>query len=410
MAESRHVIVGAGVAGARAAEALRAAGAQGPVVLVGEEPEAPYERPPLSKDLLAGKTARGDLVVHDPAWYAGHDVELRTGRSVLEIDRDERTLLLDGGERLPYDRLLLATGSRPRPLNVPGADLLGVHYLRTVGEAEAIKGAIAEGGPVAVIGAGWIGLEVAAAARSAGLDVTLIETAPVPLFRVMGQQVGEEFAAIHRGQGVDVRTGVKVNALRGGTDGRVEGVELVDGTVVPAAWVMVGVGIEPRTQLAESAGLAVDDGVVVDGTLRTADAHIWAAGDVANAENAWAGRRLRVEHFANANDQGPFAGRSMAGSDEKWAVPPFFWSDQYDVGLEYRGWADPRTAEVVLRGRPADGPWTAFWLEDGRVAAGLHVNAWDDADAVKALVNDRAAVDPQRLADSGTSWDEVRAG
>jgi 3-phenylpropionate/trans-cinnamate dioxygenase ferredoxin reductase subunit len=316
---------------------------------------------------------------------------------------------LDGGERLPYHRLLLATGSAPRKLGVPGNDLDGVLYLRRVGHSEAIREAIAAGGPMVVVGGGWIGLEVAAVARTAGVEVALLEAGPAPLAGPLGTEVGGLLAGLHRGHGVDLRTGVQVVELIG--DGQVEGVRLGDGAVLPAAAVVVGVGIRPRTELASDAGLAVDDGVLVDATLRTEDPRIWAAGDVANAVNDWVGGRLRVEHFANANDQGPFAGRSMAGSEAHWARPPFFWSDQYDAGMEYRGWADPRTAPLVLRGRPEDGQWIAFWLSDGpRVSAALHVNAWDDADTVKSLVEDRAPVEVARLADPGSPLEAARGG
>jgi 3-phenylpropionate/trans-cinnamate dioxygenase ferredoxin reductase subunit len=401
----RYVIVGASLAGAKAAEALREAGAEGPITLLGEEPDPPYERPELSKGYLAGDKERSDLAVLAEGWYAKNDVDLRLETRVTGIDTGAREVQLGSGPAIGYDRLLLATGSAPRKLRVPGADLDGVLYLRRVGHSDAIRAAIAAGGPLAVIGGGWIGLEVAAVARSKGLDVTLLEMQEVPLHGVVGEQVGQEFAALHRGHGVDVRTGVSVNALRGAD--RVEAVELGDGSVVPAAAVVVGVGIRPRTELAEDAGLAVDNGVLVDATLRTADPAIWAAGDVANAQNTWLGGRLRVEHYANASDQGPFAGRSMAGSDEQWSMPPFFWSDQYDVGLEYRGWADPRTARTVIRGRPADGTWMAFWLDGDVVRAGMHVNGWDDAEQVERLVAGKARVDADRLADDAADWQSV---
>jgi 3-phenylpropionate/trans-cinnamate dioxygenase ferredoxin reductase subunit len=401
-----YVLIGGGVAAATAAVTLREAGADGRIVLVGEEPDAPYERPELSKGFLAGDKERADLAVKPEKWYGDNGVELLLGRRATAIDRADRAVELDDGERLRYDRLLLATGSSPRKLKLPGSDLDGLHYLRRVGNAEAIRTAVAAGGPIVVIGGGWIGLEVAAVARAKGVEVTLLELAPTPLFGVVGEQVGATFVALHRDHGVDVRTGAEVRALRG--DQWVEAVELTDGTLLPAAAVVAGVGIRPRTELAEQAGLAVDNGIVVDTRLRTGDPAIWAAGDVANAANGWAGRHLRVEHFANANDQGPFAGRSMTGATDEWATPPFFWSDQYDVGLEYRGWADPATARVVVRGTPGKGPWIAVWLDGDRVAAGLHVNAWDDADAVKALVVDKAAVDVDALADDGRPLESAR--
>jgi 3-phenylpropionate/trans-cinnamate dioxygenase ferredoxin reductase component len=405
--ERGTVIVGASLAGAKAAEALREAGDDGPVVLLGEEPDPPYERPELSKGYLAGDKSRDDLAVLADGWYAEHDVELRLGTRAVAVHRQDRQVELAGGERLGYDRLLLATGSSPVKLKVPGNDLDGVLYLRRVGHSDAIKEAIAAGGPLVVIGGGWIGLEVAAVARQRGLEVTLVEQAPVPLARVLGDTVGAHLADLHRAHGVDLRLGSGVAALVG--DGTVEGVRLGDGSTVPAAAVVVGVGIRPRTELAVDAGLAVDDGILVDAGLRTDDEAVWAAGDVANAQNDWVGHRLRVEHYANASDQGPFAGRSMAGLPGRWAMPPFFWSDQYDAGMEYRGWADPAKDRLVLRGSPGDGPWTAFWLDGDRVAAALHVNAWDDADAIKALVVERAVVDPDRLADPQVGWDQVPA-
>ncbi|HZI98274.1 MAG TPA: FAD-dependent oxidoreductase [Actinomycetales bacterium] len=393
-----YVVVGASLAGARAVEALRAAGDDAHVVLVGEEEGLPYERPPLSKGFLAGDTPREELEVLGAEWYAGHDVELRLGHTVSAVDRENATVDV-GGEAMPYDKLLLTTGSAPVRLDAPGAELDGVHYLRSAPDSEAIRAAIDAGGPLVVVGGGWIGLEVAAVARGKGVDVTVVEPQPVPLSRVMGTEVGERWAALHRGHGVELLTGTTVAALRG--DGSVEAVETGDGRRLPASAVVVGVGIRPRTELAEAAGLALDNGIAVDARLRTDDERVWAAGDVAAAVNGWAGRRLRVEHWANAHDQGAFAGRSMAGATEEWAVAPFFFTDQYDAGAEYWGWADPRSAQVVMRGTPDDGSWFAFWLDDGAVAAALHVNGWDDADAVKALVESHARVDPQALVDPG---------
>lgn len=391
------VVVGASLAGARAVEALRAAGDDARVVMVGEEDALPYERPPLSKGFLAGETPRAELAVLADTWYAEHDVDVRLGRTVTGIDRSAATVQV-GDEALGYDRLLLATGSTPAPLDAPGADLDGIHYLRSATDCEGIRGALDAGGPLVVVGGGWIGLEVAAVARGKGLDVTVVEPAPVPLARSMGPEIGQRWADLHRGHGVRLLTGTTVTALHG--RGVVEAVETGDGERLPASAVVVGVGIRPRTELAEAAGLAIDDGIAVDSRLRTDDPRIWAAGDVASAQNLWAGRRLRVEHWANANDQGAFAGRSMAGAPDDWTVAPFFYSDQYDAGIEYWGWADPRTAPVVVREGP-DGAWFAFWLTDGAVTAAMHVNGWDCADDVKALAEGRVRVDPQALADPG---------
>jgi 3-phenylpropionate/trans-cinnamate dioxygenase ferredoxin reductase component len=394
------VVIGGGVAAARAAATLRDSGTSTDVVLLGDEEAPPYERPPLSKGYLAGTATRASLDVHPAAWYAEHEVTWRPGTTVTRIDREAHEVELGGGERIGYTRLLLATGSEPVRPRLPGIGLGGVLFLRRVGDSDAIRDAIAAGGPLVVLGAGWIGLEVAAAARGAGLDVTVLERAATPLHAVVGDQVGGAFTDLHRSHGVDLRTGVTVTSLRGDAD-RVQSVELAGGDAVPAAAVVVGVGARPRTELAEAAGLAVDDGVLVDARLRTDDPAIWAAGDVANPVNEWAGRRVRVEHFSNAAEQGPFAARSMAGSEQRWAAPPFFWSDQYDVGLEYRGLADPQRDRVVVRGTPNGGPWQAFWLDgDDRVTAALHINSWDDASTLERFVAERVTVDPEALADA----------
>ena len=400
-------VVGAGLAGTRAVQSLREDGVDGQVIMVGNESHLPYERPELSKGYLAGEKCRDDLTVHDEAWYADHDVELLLGRHAIRLEPGSRTLQLDSAERVGFDRLLLATGSSPRQLWLPGGGLPGVHYLRSVEDAQELQEALAGGGPLVVIGAGWIGLEVAAVARGKGLDVTVLEMADSPLDRVLGGEVGQRFAQLHREHGVDVRTGVQVVRVHG--EGAADGVELEDGSLVPAAAVVAGVGAVPNTELAERAGLQlVGGGIAVDQHLVSSHERIWAAGDIAYAQNAWLGGPVRVEHVANAEDQGAFAGRSMAGHDDPWAVAPFFYSDQYDTGLEYWGWADPRTSRVVVR-ELGEGSWTAFWLDGGTVAAGMHVNGWDDADAVKSLVIDRAGVDPDRLGDPRTGWSAVRS-
>lgn len=393
-----YVVVGAGLAGARAVQALRDAGDGARVVMLGEEGAPPYDRPPLSKGFLAGETAREEIDVLDAGWFAEHDVDLRLGRAADGVDLAGRTVHA-GEDAHRYDKLLLTTGSAPRRLDVPGGDLEGVHYLRSADDSLGIRALLDGGGPLVVVGGGWIGLEVAAVARGKGVEVTLVEPQPTPLARVMGEEVGHRWAALHRDHGVRLLTGTTVTALHG--SGRVEAVETGGGVRLPAAGVVVGVGIRPRTELAVAAGLAVDDGVVTDARLVTSDPAVWAAGDVAAAQNLWAGRRLRVEHWANAHDQGTFAGRSMAGSGEQWALAPFFYSDQYDAGMEYWGWADPRTARVVLREGADDGAWFAFWLTEGVVHAAMHVNGWDDADAVKALVEGHVSADPQALADPG---------
>jgi 3-phenylpropionate/trans-cinnamate dioxygenase ferredoxin reductase subunit len=397
--QTSYVIVGGGLAGAKAAEAIRAADSDGSITLVAAESRRPYERPDLSKGVIGGKKTPDDLFVHPEDWYAEHSVELVLGTTATGLDRDRRVVTLDSGRDVSYDRLLLATGATPRTLNVPGADLAGVHYLRTAEDSLALTEAIGSSSSVVVVGGGWIGLEIAAGAKEKGLDVTVVEPQPTPLYGVMGPEVGELWAQLHRSHGVDVRTGLQVNAIQG-DDGRATGVVLDNGQVINADFVVVGVGAKPNLDLAEAAGLTTDGSLPVDGHLRTRDAHIWAAGDIALADNSWAGHPLRVEHWANAKNQGAFAGRSMAGSDDEWGDPPYFFTDQYDAGMEYWGWADPRVDNVVLRGRPVDGSYVAAWLSpDGHVDAAMHVNQWDDSDAVKALVQGKVALDVGRFQD-----------
>lgn len=396
--EQTFVVVGAGLAGARAVEGMREAGFDGRIVLIGKEKDLPYDRPPLSKGLLKGETPDAEVLLHEAGWYDEHKVQLRLGTPVDAIDRDAHEIVLAGGERLGYDKLLLATGSGPRKLPLPGADLKGVHYLRQLRDATAIRDAVSGGGRVVVVGAGWIGLEVAAGARHHGAAVTVIEPAPTPLHAVLGEQLGAVFADLHRRNGVDLRTGVGVEAIEG-TDA-VTGVRLTGGEIVPADTVIIGVGARPNTRLAEAAGLAVDGGVLVDEWLRSSDPDIYAAGDIAAVAHPLLGERVRVEHWANANDQGLAAGKSMAGGGQAWDVLPFFYTDQYDLGMEYHGWVGADGADdLVVRGDTAALDFDAFWLRDGRVLAGMHVNRWDDSDPIKELARARTKVDAARLAD-----------
>jgi 3-phenylpropionate/trans-cinnamate dioxygenase ferredoxin reductase component len=411
-ADQTYVIVGASLAGARAAEALRDAGFDGRIVLVGEEPDRPYERPPLSKEILLGKADREKAYVHPETWYVEHQVDLRLGTEATAIDREGKVVALSAGDDVSYDRLLLATGSSPRTLDVPQADLDGIHYLRRVGQSENLRDAFGNGGRIAVVGAGWIGLEVTAAARRHGVEVTVIEPQPHPLNAVLGEEIGAVFGQLHRDHGVDLRTSTGVEGFEG-SGGRVTGVRTSTGDVVQADLVVVGVGIRPNVELAEVAGLAVDNGVLVDELLQTSDPSIWAAGDVANAINPLLGTRVRVEHWANADGQGKAAGRSMAGRGEPYAKLPYFFTDQYDLSMEYHGFVSPgddafRADRVVLRGTPSENEgWVAFWLAGSRVLAGMNVNDWDAADGIKKLVRAKAEVDPERLADPGVPLDEV---
>jgi 3-phenylpropionate/trans-cinnamate dioxygenase ferredoxin reductase component len=365
------VIVGAGLAGAKAAETLREEGYDGRVVLLGAEEERPYERPPLSKEYLRGEAERASAAVHEPGFYAEHDIELRTGTGVTGLDVGARELELESGERLPFDRLLLATGAEPRRLRVPGAELDGVHLLRTLADSDALRERLDMGGRLVVVGAGWIGSEVAASARQRGLDVTIVAPEAVPLERVLGLEVGGVYRDLHRDHGVELRMPAGVVAFEGA--GRVERVRLRDGTAIVCDTVVAGVGATPRTGLAEAAGLAVENGVLVDGRLESSVPGIFAAGDVANHLHPALGR-LRVEHWDNALHQGPAAARAMLGSVEPYARTPYFFSDQYDVGMEYSG--HPAGWDcVVLRGDPASFEFNAFWLAGDRVLAEMGVNA-----------------------------------
>ncbi|MFJ9693982.1 NAD(P)/FAD-dependent oxidoreductase [Kitasatospora sp. NPDC101183] len=392
------VIVGASLGGAKAAEALRAAGYEGGIVLIGEEHERPYERPPLSKGYLLGKEPREKIYVHPPQWYAEHDVTLRLGTAVAAIDPDGHTVTLADDGRIEYAKLLLTTGSVPRRLPVPGADQEGVLYLRRVEDSDRIKAALRPGARIAVIGAGWIGLEVAAAARTAGAEVTVLEAAELPLLRVLGREVSQVFADLHRDHGVDLRFGVQVAELTG--DGAsVSGVRLADGTVVEADAVVVGIGISPATALAEAAGLEIDNGIRTDEHLRTSDPDIYAAGDVANAYHPLFERHIRVEHWANALNQPQTAARALLGeADAVYDRVPYFFSDQYDLGLEYVGYVEPDGYDrVVFRGDPATREFIAFWTKDGRVLAGMNVNVWDVVDPIRQLVLSQRVVSIDRL-------------
>jgi 3-phenylpropionate/trans-cinnamate dioxygenase ferredoxin reductase component len=407
VAEKTFAIVGAGMAGAKAAETLREEGFDGRVVLLGQERERPYERPPLSKGYLMDQSPFDEAHVHSEAFYEEQRIELETGRAVTALDLAGHSVALDDGRTVGYDRLLLATGAVPRLPPIPGTDLDGVHVLRTVGDSDALRRAFEGGGALAVIGAGWIGCEVAAAARSKGLDVTLIEYADQPLEGVLGPRLGAFFADVHRAEGVRLLTGARVEALEG--SGRLEAVRLADGTRVECGTVVIGVGVGPETRLAEAAGLQVDRGVLADEHLRSSDPDVFAAGDVANAVRPRYGRRVRVEHWANALEQGPAAARSMLGGGEPFDALPYFFTDQYDVGIEYVGLHSP-SDRLVVRGRPEERRLHAFWLgDDGRLTAGMHVNEWDSIEAIKQLVGDGAAIDPERLGDDGVPLDELVA-
>jgi 3-phenylpropionate/trans-cinnamate dioxygenase ferredoxin reductase subunit len=407
------VIVGAGLAGARAAEALRDYGFDGRVVLVGDEPEPPYLRPPLSKGVLSGEVAPAEVHLHDEAFYAGLDIELRTATTVTHVDPGAREVVLEGGERLAYERLLLATGAQARRLSVPGGDLAGIHHLRSLADAARLRERIVRGGALAVVGGGWVGCEVAAVARQAGLDVTIIAPGRALLEHALGARVGAIYRDAHAAHGVRLLLGTHAAAFEG--DGTVERVRTADGRTCDCDAVVVAAGAVPRTGLAQAAGIAVGDGIVCDEYLETGVTGVFAAGDVASALHPLFGR-LRIEHWANAQDQGPVAARNMLGFAKagdpvlaRRAVydrVPYFYSDQYDLVMECSGHA-AGAEEVVLRGDPADGAFIAFWLADDRILAGMNVNVFGVTDQLQALVRSHLRVDPARLADPGTALTDL---
>jgi NADPH-dependent 2,4-dienoyl-CoA reductase/sulfur reductase-like enzyme len=405
------VIVGGGLAGAKAVETLRTEGFDGRVVLVGAEPEHPYERPPLSKGYLTGKAERESAFVHEPAWYVANDVEVRTGVQATALDAGGHRIELDTGESLPYTRLLLATGSAARRLPVPGADLHAVHYLRTLADSDRLRDALAGGGRrVLVVGGGWIGLEVTAAARGYGNDVIVVEPQPTPLFRVLGAEMGAVFARLHRDHGVDLRTGTGVRGFTG-RDGGVVSVLLDDGVEETADLVVVGVGAAPNTGLATGAGMdvdGVDNGIRTDAALRTSAPDVFAAGDVASSFHPLYRRHVRVEHWANALNGGPAAARSMLGQETSYDRVPYFYTDQYDLGMEFSGLNEPG-ATLVTRGNPEEGAFIAFWLSDGRVRAGMNVNVWDVTGPIQELVRSGRQLPVDRLTDPGVPLEELVA-
>jgi 3-phenylpropionate/trans-cinnamate dioxygenase ferredoxin reductase component len=389
------VIVGAGLAGAKAAETLREEGFEGRLVLIGDEPELPYERPPLSKDYLRGDTKDAPYV-HDASFYPDNAIELLTSTRVTGIDLGLRELLLEGDRRLGYDRLLIATGSIPRRLDVPGGKLDGIHYLRTLADSARIGERIERGRKLVVVGSGWIGAEIAASARQKGCEVTMVEMASLPLERVLGPEVGRIYLDLHRDHGVEFLPETTVERFEG--NGSVERVLTKDGARIETDFVVVGIGVAPRAGLVETAGLRVNNGVLVDEHLEASVPGVFAAGDVANARHPFYGRHLRVEHWANALKQGPIAARAMLGKSASYAEIPYFFSDQYEASMEYSGYAT-QWDEVVFRGDVAAHEFVALWLKDQRLVAGLNMNVWDASEPIRELIRSRRAVDPHTLAD-----------
>ncbi|MFI6864774.1 NAD(P)/FAD-dependent oxidoreductase [Streptomyces sp. NPDC050421] len=415
-AHRTFVIVGGGLAGAKAAETLRSEGFSGRVILIGDERDHPYERPPLSKGYLAGKEDRDTVFVHETAWYAGADIELHLGQPVTTLNREARSAELGDGTVIHYDKLLLATGAEPRRLDIPGTDLAGVHHLRRLAHADRLRNVLAalgrDNGHLVIAGAGWIGLEVAAAARGYGAEVTVVEPEATPLLKVIGPELGQIFTDLHSDHGVRFHFGGRLTEIVG-QDGMVLAVRTDDGEEHPAHDVLAAIGAAPRAALAEAAGLEIapreeGGGIAVDASLRTSDPHIYAAGDVANVAHPLLGTRLRVEHWANALNSGPAAARAMLGQDVSYDRVPYFFSDQYDLGLEYSGWAPSGSYDqVVIRGDAGKREFIAFWLKDHKVLAGMNVNVWDVTETVQELIKAGQPVDPDALADPSVRLDSL---
>lgn len=400
-------IVGGGLAGAKAAEALREQDFDGDAVIFGVENELPYERPPLSKEFMQGKQDLPEFTVHDTDWYLDQRVEFRPGTRIDKIDAAAKTVTLPDGSTLTYDKLLLATGSSSRHIDLPGADAAGVHYLRTVDDARAIRDVLTEGARLAIVGAGWIGMEVAASARERGVEVTIAESAKLPLLRALGPEVAQVFADLHREHGVDLRTEVKVDEITT-ENGTATGLRLEGGDTISADVVLVAAGAVPNLEAAESAGLDIDGGgVLVNAGLRSSDPDIYVVGDIANAEHPILERRVRVEHWANALNQPAVAVTNMLGGGAEYENLPYFFTDQYDLGMEYSGLSDGYE-KVVFRGDVPGREFVVFWLDgDNTVLAGMQVNIWDQLDAIKELIVSGDPVDPDKLGDPSVALSDL---
>ncbi|WP_028009418.1 NAD(P)/FAD-dependent oxidoreductase [Solimonas flava] len=390
------VIVGAGQAGSELASSLRQQGFAGSIVLIGDEPYLPYRRPPLSKTFLAGEATLESLFIKTQAVYEKNQIDCRVGIGVEAIDRAAHRVRLFDGSVIEYGKLALATGGRPRRLSLPGAEHDNVHYVRTIADIEALKAQFGAGRRLLIIGGGYIGLEAAAVGIKKGLDVTVVEAAPRVLARVTAPEISAFYERLHRGRGVKLHTGVGVHGFEG--SGRVEAVVLTDGTRLPADLVIAGIGLIPNTELAEAAGLAIDNGIVVDCYARTADPDVYALGDCSNHENLFFDRRMRLESVPNAIEQGRVAAAAIVGKAVPYNAVPWFWSDQYELKLQMVGLSQGYD-RLVVRGSLDGESFAAFYLKDGVVISADAVNRPQDFMVAKKLVADRVRVDPAQLAD-----------
>ncbi len=405
MSTETFVIVGGGLAAAEAAKTLRGDGFDGDIVIVGEEPHLPYERPELSKGYLRGETARTSLLVRDEDAYATERIEVRSGVAATELRLAESTVVLDGGRTVRFDALLLATGAAPRRGGLSDADLPGVHVLRTFEDADAIREAARTSSSAVVVGGGWIAAETAASLAQLGLAVSLVVPGSLPLERHVGRAVGEHIAALHRRHGVSIMSGSRVTGITGTTSA--DGVALADGRVVRGDLVVLGLGAAPRTELAAAAGLAVADGIVVDELLQTGAHRVFAAGDVASAWHPRYGEHVRSEHWDNARRQARTAARNMLGRREPYDRVPYVFSDQFEDSMELLGRRQPGDEAVLRRAMPDAAGLVAFWLADGRVVAGMHVSTPGVKRAINRLIEGGRIVDPRLLADVRVPLDDL---
>lgn len=401
-----YVIVGASLTGGTAAETLRSEGFDGRIVLIGAEPDPPYERPPLSKDYLRRESPREHVFLQGAQYYREHEIDLRLGERAVSLEAGERRVELESGERVRYDRLLIATGADLRRLYVPGIGLEGVRYLRTLRDADALGDELQKRPRVLVVGAGFIGSEVAASARFLGCEVTMMEIAPVPLVRALGEEMGSIYAEIHRDHGVDVRTGVGVAEFRGAR--RLEAAVTTTGDVISCDIAVIGVGVAPAVAWLEDSGVALENGVLTDELGRTNLPDVYAAGDVANWWHPVWRERLRLEHYDNALNQGAAVARNMLGAGEAYAPVPYFWSDQYELSLQYIGFAS-RWDSVVFRGDPATRSFSAFYVVNGRLRAALSINRITDQAPAERLIRAGVRIDEQRLSDEGIELEQAAA-
>jgi 3-phenylpropionate/trans-cinnamate dioxygenase ferredoxin reductase subunit len=402
-----YVIVGASLTGGAAATALRQGGFEGRIVMIGAEPHLPYERPPLSKEYLRGEATAERALLHPESWYSDNGIETMLSTRAIRIDEEGKVVHLEGGDGVPYDRVLVASGGRNRKLSVPGGELGGIHDLRTIEDADRLRAEAVRGRRAVVVGAGFIGCEVAASLRNLGVDVEVVEIFEVPLYRALGLEIGRIFEGIHRDNGIRFHFGETVERFEG--KGRVEGVVTDKGTRIGCDFAVVGVGIQPNTEVAEGSGVELDNGIVVDELCRTNVEGIFAAGDVANHFHPLWGRRMRVEHWDNALKQGGAAARNMLGQDTIFDDPHWFWSDQYEYNLQFMGFA-PEWDELVIRGSLEERDFAGFYLHDGVVRAAVALNRGKDVRRSAGMIRARARVDPAALRDEDVDLRKLAEG